>query len=172
MKISQCTKKMTDASKAFLEYMKENQISVEGLTPDYNLVTSSLEGEKIFNGVLIGTYIEGKKFFQFPFHPENPAIKEEDKEFYLKLKLFGEKVNIPELTETNISFDPLSVVIAQASRRMSPPVIYRNLSGEIESCYSLDELVSIAAEFHNAKTFIALGYEGYKVYLAILDEFN
>lgn len=173
MKISDCTQTMLKANEAFNQYLANNKLVFNGITTDYNLVMSNSRGEHTINAVLIGTYINPEHAFQFPFHPENPAIKEEDRPFYRSLQEFGERARIPELTEPNISFDATMVMAAQAARRMNPPSIFRHYStSEIVSCLTLEQLLSVAATFFQSTAYIALESSDYTVYLAILDEFN
>jgi hypothetical protein len=173
MKISECTQIMSKANMAFNGYLKRNRMSLEGLTRHYDLVMSSPEGEHTINAVLIGTYDNSQHFFQFPFHPDNPAVQDEDRALYLSLQQFALRARIPELSETNISFDATMVAPAQAARGMSPPSIYRHFeSGEVVSCLTLQELISIAAIFYKATAFIAVENGDYSVYLAVLDNFE
>ena len=170
MKISECVDKFEKCSREFWARHPLTPEAEVGYTPKYDFIMRGQDGRVLcFKSVLIATFIHSQATLQFPYNKNNPSVPNADIDLFLSLKEFGQKANIPELTEVLISFDPASVTFAQISRRMPEPTIYRNTSNNIASCYTVDELIAIAATFYKAVAIVPVKIGEYDVYLGILD---
>lgn len=157
-----------------LEFIKKHNITPDtefGYNDHYNMMMRQPDGSEFeFESVLIGSMKEGEEVIQWPYNRDNPSFVNLDMDMYLSRKAFGEKIGIPELTETVISFDPLAVGMSHPLRRMKPPQIHRNQYNEIESCYLLDDLIAVSALFHKCIAVKCINTQGFLIYLGILDK--
>jgi hypothetical protein len=171
MRISECETKIKELS---MEFFKNNNVTMDtmfGYNEHFNLMMKQPDdSELIFDCVLLGSKEEDSTTFQWPFNPDNPSYVNLDMDKILSLKEFGKRIGIPEFTEQIISFDPLATMMSQPMRRMSPPQVHKNSYGNIESCYTLEELLSVAAIYHKCKAIKAVNSSGYIIYLGILDD--
>lgn len=143
-----------------------------GMTSDYDLIIKKDDDSMVyFSGILLGTFISknGDDFLQFPYHEENPAIPDKDREMYLTLKAFGEKIGMVELTQLNLGFNPMEVMMTQTKRRLPTKEIHIGASGLVESAHTLDEVLAISAMFHKCRVVVPVCGEGFICYIAITD---
>lgn len=168
MTIEECVELMKKKSENFALNNNFKTTTRLSITQKYELVViDELDNQKVFDGVLLGTFNPNDNILQFPYHPENPAIMDEDREMYLGLKEYGEEIGIPELTELNISFNPFSVGVTSLMRNKEEPEIHRNNLGIIESYYTLEDLLAIAANYHNAEAIVPLNFQDFIVYVGV-----
>lgn len=174
MKVSECRQSIQASTVAFYaqhQITADSEITLSAETKYNPLIYLTAEDSQPlqFKGIYLATFEAEKDSLQWPFHPDNPAIAPEDKAFYRTLQDFGVKASIPELSETNISFDALFSTHAQIHRRMTPPMTFRNPMGEVVSIYTLDELIAIAATFHKVKAVISMTMHPYTIFLGVMD---
>ncbi|WP_415913128.1 hypothetical protein [Neptuniibacter sp. QD37_11] len=170
MKISECEAAIKRGTEQFIEANDISYTSRVAMTDGFDFVLGKDDGSMVyFDAVLLGTYIEEDYYFQFPFHPEHPAITEQNREMYFSLKAFGEKIEMVELTQMNLGFNPLEVPMTHLKRRLPNQEVHIGASGLVESIYTLDQVLAVAATFHKADIVVAVNGEGYSHYLAVID---
>jgi hypothetical protein len=173
MKMHECEEVVKKCSEKFKTDNAIHDGMPMGMTSDYDVVLQKEDGSTIyFDGILLGTFISknGDDFLQFPYHLENPAIPDKDREMYLTLKAFGEKIGMIELTQVNLGFNPFEVVMTHAKRRLPEKEVHIGPSGLVESAHVLDEILAVAAMFHKSKIVIPIVGQGFTCYIAITDD--
>jgi len=170
MKLSDCIEVMRTKSESFALINKLTPKTRLGITEKYDLIVIQEDNsEEVFSGLLLGSFSEENEIFQFPYHKENPAIPDKDRAMYLTLQEFGLKNKIIELTEVNLAFNPFAIGITSIMRRLEKPTINRNEMGEIESSYSLEEILAIAGTFHKVRAIVPLTFENHVIYIGIFE---
>ena len=171
MRPSECVQSLKAKSEAyFSKYnLHADGNGIAGMTKELNLIFVIDEASVVKMAMLLGVYSLDDAILQLPYHPENPMIPAVDRDAYLALRDFGAAVNVPELTEVNISFDPFAAATAQLCRRLDPPRIHRNEQNEIVSVYSLDTILALAATFHKALAIVTLEEGNYVFYFGVTE---
>lgn len=168
MKLKACVETMRKKSESFALINKLTQNTKLLITEKYDLlIIHEDNSEEMFEGLLLASYSSKDNLLQFPYDEKNPSIPEIDLEKYNSLKLFGKKNNIIELTESILAFNPFAIGITDIMRRLQNPEINRNEKGEIESYYTLEEILAIAATFYNARAIVPITFEDYTIYISI-----